>query len=893
MMTGRDIRKAFLDFFASKGHTIVKSAGLIPQNDPTLYFTNAGMVPFKNIFTGEEKRDYIRATTSQKCMRVSGKHNDLENVGRTARHHTFFEMLGNFSFGDYFKKDAIGFAWEFLTKVVGIDKDKLWITVFEKDDEAEALWQSVAGVPIERIFRLGEKDNFWSMGETGPCGPCSEIHYQFDDCPAFGDKPTKEWFVENSDAGRIMEIWNLVFMQFERSSGGSMTPLPKPSIDTGMGLERLAAVLQGKTSNYDSDLFTPLFIAIEKIVGKKYGRTDAESDVSMRVLADHIRAAVFLISDGVLPSNEGRGYVLRRILRRAIRHGKLLGQEAPFFYRLVDTLIAEMASAYPDLTGNQNTIERVIKSEEERFFETLGKGLKILAEEVDKVLSSTPPSPLFTKEREPRSLSGDVAFKLYDTFGFPLDLTEIICAEQGLTVDQAGFDAAMTQQKVRARANWKGSGEVKLGDVYFSLAEQIETAFLGYGTLEAPAIVKALIQNGQSVSLVSAGDFEAIFDCTPFYGEGGGQAGDKGLILSPSGEFMAQVTGTQKPLPTLFVHQAQLKASSLKVGDAVQLKVARDVRLPIMRNHTATHIMHAALRKILGEHVRQAGSLVNDKLLRFDFSHFEGITPEDLKKIEEAVNQVIFDDLVIHKAEMSYDQAVANGALAFFGDKYGDLVRVVSVGDYSVELCGGTHLDRASQIGCFKIISEGSVAAGVRRIEAVTGLEAVKQAQEESGYLQEIAALLKSTVKELPQKIDRLQSQVKSLDKEIEKLKAQALRGGTVDFLKEAFEVGGVKAVVYQANVSDAKALGQVADALMEKLVSGVSVVTTVIDDKASLIVSVSQDLTARFQAGKLVSAFAELVGGRGGGKPDRAQAGGPNVDGLGKIKDKLSDALH
>ncbi len=881
-MTGSEIRKAFLDFFASKGHSIVKSGGLIPQNDPTLYFTNAGMVPFKNIFTGEEKRDYVRATTSQKCMRVSGKHNDLENVGRTARHHTFFEMLGNFSFGDYFKKEAIGFAWEFLTTVVGIDKNKLWVTVFEKDDDAEALWQSVAGVPKDRIFRLGEKDNFWSMGETGPCGPCSEIHYQFDDCPLYEGKPNKDWFVENSDAGRIMEIWNLVFMQFERSAGGAMAPLPKPSIDTGMGLERLAAVLQGKTSNYDSDLFTPLFVAIEKITGKKYGRTDAEADVSMRVLADHIRAAVFLISDGVLPSNEGRGYVLRRILRRAIRHGKLLGQEEPFFYRLVDTLIAEMASAYPDLTGNQNTIERVIKSEEERFFETLGTGLRILATVIGLV-----------KDEKKTVIDGEDAFKLYDTYGFPLDLTELIAAEQGLTVDQAGFDAAMTQQKVRARANWKGSGETKLGEIYLLLAEQIETDFLGYGTMEAPALVKALIQNGQSVSSVRAGNFEVIFDCTPFYGEGGGQAGDEGLILSPSGERLAQVTDTQKPIPTLFVHQAKLKAGSLKVGDAVQLKVAREVRLPIMRNHTATHIMHAALRKILGEHVRQAGSLVNDKILRFDFSHFEGITSETLKKIEDAVNQVVFDDLVIHKAEMSYDQAIANGALAFFGDKYGDLVRMVSIGDYSVELCGGTHLDRASQIGCFKIISEGSVAAGVRRIEAVTGLEAVKRAQEESGCLQEIAALLKSTVKELPQKIDRLQSQVKSLDKEIEKLKAQALRGGSVDFLKEVFEVKGVKAVVYQAEVADAKALGQVADALMEKLVSGVSVVTAVIDDKVSLIVSVSKDLTASFQAGKLIPALAELVGGRGGGKPDRAQAGGSNLAGLTKIKDKLLEALR
>lgn len=875
-LSGNAIREKFLKYFESKKHTRVKSSSLIPQNDPTLYFTNAGMVPFKNVFTGEEKRDYNKATTSQKCMRVSGKHNDLENVGRTARHHTFFEMLGNFSFGDYFKSEAIAFAWEFLTKEMGLDKDRLWITVFEKDDDAEALWHKEQGVPMERIFRLGEKDNFWSMGDTGPCGPCSEIHYEFDACTPYDAKRGKDWFLENSDAGRIMEIWNLVFMEFERSSDGKLTPLPKPSIDTGMGLERLASVMQGKTSNYDTDFFMPIIRAVEKITGKKYGSSEEDS-ISMRVLADHIRATVFLISDGVLPSNEGRGYVLRRIMRRAIRHGKLLGQTTPFFYRLADTLISEMKEAYPELVTNQNTIEKVIQSEEERFFETLDKGLKILSEEIEKLKTGA-------------ELSGAAAFKLYDTYGFPLDLTEIIAAEHGLTVDQKGFDESMVEQKQRARAAWKGTDQEKVSEVYLELANTHQTKFLGYDTMEAPAKVVALLQNGALVKSVTSGKFEIVFDQTPFYGEGGGQVGDKGRISTET--FEANITNTQKPSEGLFVHQTELKKGQVAVGDTVQLKVSREMRRPTMRNHSATHLMHTALRKILGQHVRQAGSLVNEKILRFDFSHFEAVSPEILRRIEDDVNAAVLDDLPVSKKVMSYDDAVASGALAFFGDKYGDEVRVVRMGDYSVELCGGTHLDRTSEIGFFKIVSEGSVAAGVRRIEAVTGEEAVKQALDNAELLASVSQQLKSTPKEIPDRIEKLKNQIKVLEKEQEKLRAQMLRGGADDLLKNAFEIGGIKAVAYQANVDNPKGLQEVSDVILDKLKSGIAAVYAVIDGKVSLVVSVTKDLTAKYPANKVLQPLAELVGGRGGGKADRAQAGGADTSRLGEIAKQLEEVL-
>lgn len=875
-ISGNDIRKKFLQYFESKGHTHVNSASLIPHNDPTLYFTNAGMVQFKNTFTGEEKRDYSRATTSQKCMRVSGKHNDLENVGRTARHHTFFEMLGNFSFGDYFKSEAIAFAWEFLTKEMQLPKEKLWITVFDDDDEAEKIWHEQEKIPMEKIKRMGEKDNFWSMGPTGPCGPCSEIHIE-QDIPCGEGKSQEECKLGECECDRFLEIWNLVFMQFDRGEDGKMTPLPKPSIDTGMGLERLAAVIQGKHSNYDCDLFTPILESIQKITLKKYG-ADEEDDVSMRVLADHIRATVFLINDGVLPSNEGRGYVLRRIMRRAIRHGKRLGQERPFFYRLIEVVIREMKEAYPDLLENQTTIEKVILAEEERFFETLDKGLKILTEEMDVL-----------KKENKKVLPGAISFKLYDTFGFPLDLTEIILQEHGFSVDHKGFDECMQEQKERARKGWKGTGQEKVQEVYFELENKFATKFLGYDTLEATAKVEAIIQNGALVDSVSDGECEIVFDQTPFYAEGGGQTGDKGFI---SGNVKAKITDTQKPTANVFIHSVKLESGTIKVGDQLQLQVTRNVRRATMRNHSATHLMHAALRKILGDHVRQSGSLVNSKILRFDFTHFEAIPVETLRQIEEEVNQAILENYPIEKEEMDQESAKQKGALAFFGDKYGDVVRVVSMGDYSVEFCGGTHLDVTSEIGSFKIISESSIAAGVRRIEAVTGYEAMKLSQTESQIVQDLTSKLKVKPEEIESRIEKYQSQIKSLEKDIEKLKAQALRGGAVDFLKDAVEVNGVKAAYHKADVEDAKGLQDIAIVILEKLGSGVAVVGAEVKGKASLLVMCTKDVTDKVQANKILQPLAELIGGRGGGKPERAQAGGTDVSGLDKIQSRLAEVL-
>jgi alanyl-tRNA synthetase len=873
MMTGNEIREKFLQYFESKTHTRVNSASLIPQNDPTLYFTNAGMVPFKNVFIGDEKRDYNRACSSQKCMRVSGKHNDLENVGRTARHHTFFEMLGNFSFGDYFKKDAIHFAWEFLTEVIGLPTDKLWITVFTDDDEAYDIWLKQEKIPADRIKRLGEKDNFWSMGPTGPCGPCSEIHYE-QDIPCSLNNP--KCALGTCDCDKYLEIWNLVFMQFNRDQEGKLTPLPKPSIDTGMGLERLTALLQNKNSNYDCDLFTPILSNIQKVVGKKYGENE-EHDVSMRVIADHIRSTVFLINDGILPSNEGRGYVLRRIMRRAIRHGKLLGMTSAFFYRLIPCVIKEMSAAYPDLKANQKTIEKVTVSEEERFFETLEKGLKLLSEEISS-----------HEKQGKKELSGEVAFKLYDTYGFPLDLTEIIAAENKLSVDQAGFDQSMTEQKERARAGWKGTGDAKVNALYSKIAEGFQTKFLGYETLEATATIQALIQEGKEVDVVTEGKCEIIFDQTPFYAESGGQIGDQGLLSLKDSQ--AQISDTLKPVEGLFVHHAKIKKGSFKKGDAVQLQVFREVRKPTMRNHTATHIMHAALRKVLGSHVRQAGSYVNDKQLRLDFSHFESITPEQLKQIEDEVNQVILANTKVLKEEMDQEAAKEKGALAFFGDKYGDVVRVISISDYSVEFCGGTHIDNTSEIGFFKILTESSIAAGVRRVEAVTGEAAIKLAQEESITIKTIADQLKAQPKELASKVDKLQKNLKAKDKEIEKLKAQLLRGGSVDYLKDSFEVGETKAVVFETE--DAGAARDVADAIMEKLKSGISVVYAKAGPKATLVVSVSKDLTKQYQAGKILAPLAELISGRGGGKPERAQAGGSEHTSVEKLREKLQGIL-
>ncbi len=869
-MQSREIREKFLKFFESKQHLRVRSSSLIPENDPTLFFTNAGMVQFKNNFLGLEKPSSPRATTSQKCMRVSGKHNDLENVGRTHRHHTFFEMLGNFSFGDYFKQDAIAFAWEFLTKEMKLDPKRLWITVFKEDDEAAQIWENEIGISPKRIIRLGEKDNFWSMGEEGPCGPCTEIHYDFRN----KIEESQESFLKASDSGEVMEIWNLVFMQFNRSANGEMAKLPKPSVDTGMGLERLACVVQGVHSNYDSDLFSPIIHAIEEKVGKKYGK-DENTNVSIRVLADHIRAATFLIGDGVQPSNEGRGYVLRRILRRAIRHGRMLGMNTPFFYTLADTVIAEMKGAYPELVKHQSFIKSVIQAEEERFLATLDKGLEIIQLEIAK-----------QKKQGSLCFEGEVVFKLYDTFGFPVDLIQNIADEEGFTVDMEGFESAMMGQRQTARRAWKGSGQERVSQVYQEIIQKIKPIeFLGYQSLSAKAPVLALIRNGELVNEVKAGD-EAYVICekTPFYGESGGQVGDRGLITTS--HFKMEVQDSQKPLPNLIVHCGLVAKGNLKTGEIVNLEVDSRHRSPVRLNHTATHLLHAALREILGDHVRQAGSLVASHRLRFDFSHFEPVSQDNLERIENLVNEKIREDIAVQKLEMSYEESQKKGAMALFGEKYGDVVRVLKVGEFSTELCGGTHVDRTGEIGFFKIVEESSVAAGVRRLEAVTGTDAVAYVRKQEKNLKEIALKLKTSIEDVPEKIDRMNEQLKKFEKEISQLR-QKLHSGAAgqDYLKELQEKNGVKVLAVKSDAEDINTLRALSDQLLNKMGSGILLVAASFEGKVTFIVRVSKDLTGKYKAGEIVKPLAQIVGGSGGGRPDMAQAGGQDVS-------KIDEAL-
>ncbi len=863
MIQSRDIREKFLKFFESKQHLRMRSSSLIPENDPTLFFTNAGMVQFKNNFLGLEKPPSPRATTSQKCMRVSGKHNDLENVGRTHRHHTFFEMLGNFSFGDYFKKDAIAFAWEFLTQEMKIDPKRLWVSVFLDDDEAAQIWEKEIGVPAERIVRLGEKDNFWSMGEEGPCGPCTEIHYDHGKENGCG----KAECAVGCDCDRYMEIWNLVFMQFNRSANGEMAKLPKPSVDTGMGLERLACVVQGVHSNYDSDLFMPIIRVIEERVGKKYGKDEA-TDVSIRVLADHIRAATFLIGDGVQPSNEGRGYVLRRILRRAIRHGRMLGMREPFFYTLADTVIAEMKPAFPELAKHQSFINSVIQAEEDRFLSTLDKGLEIIQVEIER-----------QKKNGTKCFEGEMVFKLYDTFGFPVDLIQNIADEEGFTVDMEGFESSMLGQKETARRAWKGSGQEKVSQVYQEISQKMKPVeFLGYKSLSAETKVVALIRNGELVNELKAGE-EAYVICekTPFYGESGGQVGDKGWITNA--HFKMEVQDTQKPMLNLIAHRGLVAKGNIKTGEAVKLEVDPKHRSPVRLNHTATHLLHAALREVLGDHVRQAGSLVAAHRLRFDFSHFEPVSHENLERIENLVNEKIREDIPVEKLEMSYEESQQKGAMALFGEKYGDVVRVLKVGDFSTELCGGTHIDRSGEIGFFKIVEESSVAAGVRRIEAVSGGDAVAYARRQERNLKEIALKLKTSVEDIPEKIDRMGDQIKKFEKEIAQLR-QKLHSGAAgqDYLKDLKEIKGVKVLAIKSDAEDMNTLRTLSDQLITKMASGILLVASSFEGKVTFIVRVSKDLSAQFKAGELIKPLAQLVGGSGGGRPEMAQAGGPEV---------------
>lgn len=876
-LSGNEIRQKFLDYFKSKGHRIVPSSSLIPKDDPSLLFTNAGMVQFKQVFLGKEKRDYVRAATCQKSFRASGKHNDLENVGVTPRHHTFFEMLGNFSFGDYFKREAIIYGWDLLTNGFGLPADKLWVSVFETDDEAAEIWEREIGLPPERIVRLGESENFWSMGDTGPCGPCSEIHIDQGEHVGCG----RPECAVGCDCDRYLELWNLVFMQYNRDASGEMTPLPRPSIDTGMGLERIAAVVQGKLSNYDSDLFTPILAHAGELAGVAYGQ-DPDKDISLRVIADHARACAFLIGDGILPSNEGRGYVLRRILRRAARHGRKLGLEGPFLHQVAQTVMAEMRGAYPTLYDSRAFVDKVILSEEERFGETLDTGLRLLSEAVAEA-----------KARGDKALSGEVAFKLYDTYGFPLDLTMTIVAEEGLEVDQEGFDRAMEGQRSRSRAAWKGSGEQELPPALAELrAFGFKTEFLGYEGLEATSEIALLLVDGRAVEAVGQGQkAELITPKTPFYGEAGGQQGDVGTIEGSGGK--ARVLDTTKPGGELIVHHVEVSEGSLKKGEAVKLLVDPDHRGATAANHTATHLLHAALRQVLGEHVKQAGSLVSARRLRFDFTHFEAMTPEQLRQVERIVNQAIRANIELCTTVMDLEEAISSGAMALFEERYGEKVRLVEIPGVSKELCGGTHARRTGDIGFFKLVAESSVAAGVRRVEALTGGAAVEAVQALEDELGRAAAALKVERSAVAERAARLVSALKETERQVETLKARLAGAGSRDLLAEAQEVDGVKLLVTRVEIDNPKAMREVGDSVRERLGSGVAVLGAQAGNKALLLALVSKDLTGRFHAGNIVRELAPLVGGGGGGKPDLAQAGGQNPAGLDQALDRAKELLR
>lgn len=868
-MTGAQLREKFLKYFEDHDHTRVSSSSLIPVGDETLLFTNAGMVQFKNVFTGLEQRPYSRAVTAQKCLRVSGKHNDLENVGHTPRHHTFFEMMGNFSFGDYFKLDAIPFGWEFLTKVIGLPKKDLYITIYTDDDDADEIWRKVTGLGSDKISRLGEKDNFWSMGDTGPCGPCSEIH--IDQGPDFGcGNPD---CAPGCDCDRYLELWNLVFMQFERSESGEMTPLPRPSIDTGLGLERIAAVVQGKPSNWETDLFQPIITRVEELSGKICQSKDLDS-IAIRVIADHSRAAAFLISDGILPSNEGRGYVLRRILRRALRYGKFIGLNEPFLYDTAGSVVHLMGEAYPELTNNRDFIAKVIRTEEERFLETLARGLALFEEEAGKIKK---------KQKKNRILPGDVVFRLYDTFGFPPDLTDDLARENDLTIDQPGFDQLMSKQKEMARKA-RDDAKGKSSEAFKELLEkQTRTEFTGYESLQDKGSVAAIIKDGVLIKSAAKGDeVEIITDRTPFYGESGGQVGDVGVIKTNGTEL--SVITTSKPFPELISHKARLEKGKLKVGDSVELKVDPSLRLATMANHSATHILHWALRETLGDHVKQRGSLVEPNRLRFDFTHFSTISDDELTRIEDLVNDKVRSNQRVQVKVLSMDEAVKEGAIALFDEKYGDTVRMVKMGDFSKELCGGTHTTRTGDIGFFKIVSEGGIASGVRRIEALTGASALNYVNDLEKEIKEVGAVLRGGRGELTAKLDKLLEEKKDLEREIEHLKANLAGGGGSDVLDGLLEIDGIKVLSKEVeHINNPKDLRQYGDRVRDKMASGVALLGAKDKGKAFLLAIVTKDLTKKFKAGDLIKAAAEKVGGSGGGRPDMAQAGGSDPEALGE----------
>ena len=858
-MKSAEIRQAFLDYFAEQGHEVVSSSSLVPGNDPTLLFTNAGMVQFKDVFLGQDKRSYKRATTSQRCVRAGGKHNDLENVGYTARHHTFFEMLGNFSFGDYFKREAINFAWTFLTENLGLPKDRLWVTVFEDDDEAADIWLKEIGVPAERFTRMGEKDNFWAMGDTGPCGPCSEIFYDHGDEVPGGPPGSPD-----EDGDRYIEIWNLVFMQFNRSADGTMTPLPKPSVDTGMGLERIAAVMQHVHSNYEIDLFQHIITSVAGLTGAT-DRTNA----SLNVIADHIRSCAFLVLDGVIPANEGRGYVLRRIIRRAIRHGHKLGVSEPFFHKLVAPLCDVMGEAYPDLVTEKDRVIETLLAEEKQFARTLDNGMVILEKAIGDLAGSTIP--------------GATVFKLYDTYGFPVDLTADIARERGLTLNMDEFDAEMAKQKTQARSASQFESTEAL-----DIRLENGTRFTGYDALNGQASVVALYRDGKAVDALNEGEKGIVLiDATPFYGESGGQVGDCGTLTAGGASF--NVRDTQKQ-GDQFLHIGNVDTGSLSVGDAVGCRVDNSQRQPTVLNHSATHLMHAALRQVLGSHVMQKGSLVNPKYLRFDFSHNKPVTEDELREIEIIVNRQIQDNVEVTKEVMAMDAAKQKGAMALFGEKYGSEVRVVTMGrgtpddesaDFSIELCGGTHVNRTGDIGLFKILAETGIAAGVRRIEAVTGQAAVTLVQEQEARLRQVAGTVKSGMDKVVDRVEQLTSTNRQLEKELAQLKAKLASSAGTDLASQAEEINGIKVLAAIVEGVDSKALRDTTDQLKNKLGSAIVVLGTAADGKVSLVAGVTKDLTGRVKAGEIVNEAAKIVGGKGGGRPDMAMAGGNTPESL------------
>ena len=863
-MTGHETRQKFLDYFAERGHRVVRSSPLVPVNDPTLLFANAGMNQFKDVFLGMEKRDYARACSSQMCVRAGGKHNDLENVGRTRRHHTFFEMLGNFSFGDYFKAEAIEFAWELLTREYGLPEDRLYVTVFREDDEADELWQKVAGVPKDRIFRCDEKDNFWQMGETGPCGPCSEIHYDLG--PGAGEPGHEHERFPSDAGGRYVEIWNLVFMQFERDNEGNLTPLPRPSIDTGLGLERTAAVLQGKLSNYECDLLAPIVLRAAELLSVSEG-ADAKTDVALRIAADHSRAATFLIHEGVVPGNDGRGYVLRKIMRRAMRHARRVGAEEPFLYQLTGFVAELMKPAFPELMESVERVARLVKEEEHRYATTFQVAERVFRDEARAAGGGV--------------LPGAAAFKLYDTYGLALDEQEEMAREYGLAIDQEGFNRAMEDQRARARASWKGAGKAQVAPVYRRLQEKGRTEFLGYETLESTGSVVGLVEAEAEVDELAAGaEAELVLDRTPFYAEAGGQIGDRGSLFSETGEKAAMVVDTYTPVPGLFVHKIKT-LSAIRKGDRLQARVDASRRASTMRNHTATHLLHAALRKVLGAHVKQGGSVVEPARLRFDFTHYTAMDSEEIVEVERLMNEQILANTEVATNIMDLEEALSAGAMALFGEKYGDSVRVVSISDFSRELCGGAHVRRTGDIGLCKITYEGSISAGVRRIEAITGEGALERFQETSTSLSRLAQTLRASESELPEQAEKLLAQQKALERLVEQLKTKVAQSQVGNLERQARVLKGVKVLAGRVDGMDRPQMRALADALRNKWKTAVVVLASLENSSVAIVSAVTKDLTNKVHAGKLAGQVAKAVGGRGGGRPDMAEAGGKDASAL------------